>query len=152
MLLVNGKAQVEQLELAIVSVEEVPSSGAVLAGTSHVLPEAVQSGAFLGVSLRVVAICILYVVFEGMHPVDLVGGLERHRDHGHLGHVCGLRGRRSADVGCVIRVRHQDRSCDATSWLVGERSAQVIVAKNLFGQGHNGGKTRFRGWAGSCER
>lgn len=40
-LLVYRKAQVEQLQLAIVSVKKVPSSSAVLACTSHVLPEAV---------------------------------------------------------------------------------------------------------------
>lgn len=102
MLLIDGEAQVEQLELAIVSVEEVPASGAVLAGTPHVLPEAIQSGALLRISLRVVAICVLYVVFEGMYPVNLVGGLERHRDHGHLGHLdCGVVGGRMRDTSSV---------------------------------------------------
>lgn len=86
-LLVHREAQVEQLQLSIVSVEKVPPGGAVLARTSHVLPEAVEGGAFLGVPLWIVAIGVLDVVFEGMYPVDLVGGLERHGDHGNLGHV-----------------------------------------------------------------
>lgn len=54
----------------------------------------------------------------------------------------------SSVVGCVIRVPYQDRSWDATSCLVGERSAQVDVAENFFGQGHNGGKAVFRGGQG----
>lgn len=98
MLLVYREAQVEQLELAIVSVEKVPSSRAVLAGTPHVLPQAVQSGALFRISLWVVAISVLYVVFQRVYPVDLVGCLERHRYHGHLGHLgCGV-----GVVGCVI--------------------------------------------------
>ena len=32
---------------------------------------------------------MLYVVFQRVYPVDLVGGLERHRYHGNLGHDCG---------------------------------------------------------------
>lgn len=88
MLLIDRKAQIEQLQLAIVSVKKVPSGCAVLACTSHVLPEAVQGGAFLCVSLWIIAIGIANVVFEGMYPVDLVGGLERHGDHGNLRHDC----------------------------------------------------------------
>lgn len=88
MLLVNREAQVEQLQLAVVSVEEVPSGSAVLACTSHVLPEAIQGGALLSIALWIVAVGIPDVVFEGMYPVDLVGGLERHGDHGNLRHDC----------------------------------------------------------------
>lgn len=40
-LLVDGKAQVEQFKLAIVSIEQIPPGRAVLPGTPHVLPEAV---------------------------------------------------------------------------------------------------------------
>lgn len=40
-LLIDRKAQVEQLQLSIISVEQVPSGSAVLACTSHVLPETV---------------------------------------------------------------------------------------------------------------
>lgn len=86
MLLVDGEAQVEQLELTVVSIEEVPASSAVLACTPHILPEAVQGGTLLGVPLRVIAIGVLYVLFQRVYPVDFVGGLERHRNHGNLGH------------------------------------------------------------------
>lgn len=86
-LFIDGEAQVEQLELAIISVEQVPPGGAVFAGASHILPEAVQGGAFLSISLGIVTIGVLYVVFQRVYPVDLVGGLERHRYHGDLGHV-----------------------------------------------------------------
>lgn len=41
MLLVDGEAQIKQFKLAVVSVEQIPPSRAVLPGTSHVLPEAV---------------------------------------------------------------------------------------------------------------
>jgi len=40
-LFVDGEAQVEQFKLAVVSVEQIPPSGAVFPGTPHVLPEAV---------------------------------------------------------------------------------------------------------------
>lgn len=130
-LLIDGKAQVEELELAVVSVQQVPASGAVLAGAPHVLPEAVQSGALLCISLRVVAIRILYVVLQRMHPVDLVGGLKRHRYHGHLGHLW-LRGRRMRDTKLAAGRRPVG--------FVGECSAQGDVAGSFFGQAHNGGK------------
>lgn len=60
--------------------------------------------------------------------------------------VCGVVGRRSS-VGRWTR----DTSSVSRSqlgrdqfWLIGERSAQIIVAENVFGQYHNGGKARFR--------
>lgn len=85
-LLINREAQVEQFQLAIVSVEKVPSGSAVLACTSHVLPEAVQGGALLGIPFWIVAIGVPDVVLERVYPVDLVGGLEWHGDHGNLRH------------------------------------------------------------------
>lgn len=85
-LFVDREAQVEQLKLAVVSVEEIPPGSAILACTSHVLAEAIQRGALLGISLWVVAVGVLYVVFQGVYPIDLVGSLERHGDHGDLGH------------------------------------------------------------------
>lgn len=84
MLLINGEAQVEELKLAIVSVEHIPSRSTVLAGPPHVLPQAVERRTFLGITLRVVAIGIADVSLEWRDPVDLVGGLERHGDHGGL--------------------------------------------------------------------
>lgn len=88
MLLVDREAQVEQLQLAIVPVEKVASGSAVLACTPHVLPEAIQGGALLSIPLWVVAIGVLNVMLERMYPVDLVGGLERHGNHGDLRHDC----------------------------------------------------------------
>ena len=137
MLLINREAQVQQLELAIVSVEQVSPGRAVLAGTPHVLPEAVERSALLCISLGIVAICILYVVFQGMDPVDFVGSLQRHRYHGHLSHLgCGV-------VECVIPSSQLERDGLACR---GERSAQVCVAGNVFRQAHNGGKL---GWSRS---
>lgn len=107
-LFVDGEAQVEQFKLAIVSVEQIPPSGAVFPGTPHVLPEAVQGGAFLSISLGIVAIGVLYVVFQRMYPVDLVGGLERHRYHGNLGHFARWQtGDRGIQRGGVVEARSQ---------------------------------------------
>lgn len=86
MLLVNREAQIQQLKLSIVPIQKVSPGGAVFPCAPHVLPEAVQRSALLGISLWIVAICVLDVVLERMYPVNLVGGLERHGDHGHLGH------------------------------------------------------------------
>lgn len=85
-LLIDGKPEVEQFKLSIVSVKEISASGAVLSCTSHVLPEAIQGGAFLGIPFGVIAIGVLDVMLEWMYPVDLVGGLEWHRYHGDLRH------------------------------------------------------------------
>jgi hypothetical protein len=85
-LLVNGEAQVQQLELAVVAVQQVPARGAVLSGAPHVLAQAVEGGALLGIALGVVAIGIPDVGLERCYPVYLVGGLERHREHRCLRH------------------------------------------------------------------
>ena len=45
--LVNGKAQVQQLQLAIVSVEEVATRGTVGTSASHVLAQPVEGVALL---------------------------------------------------------------------------------------------------------
>lgn len=89
-MLVDGEPQVEELELAVVPVEHVATRRAVLAGAAHVLSQAVQGGALLGIALRIVSIGISDVFLEWRDPVDLVCALERHRDHGRLRH----RGRR----------------------------------------------------------
>lgn len=86
MLLIDRKPEVEQFKLAIVAVQQVSAGGAVLSGAPHVLPEAVQGGALLGISLWVIAIGVLYIMLEGVYPVDLVGGLERHGYHWDLRH------------------------------------------------------------------
>lgn len=85
-LLIDGEAQVEEFELAVVSVEHVTTSGAVLTGTSYVLSEAVENGAFLGIAFGVVSVGVSDVALQRRDPVDLVGGLKRHRDHRRLGH------------------------------------------------------------------
>ena len=81
MLLVDGEPQIEELKLAIVSIEHIPARGALLASTTHILAEAVEGGALLGIALGVIAVGITNIGLQGRHPVDLVGGLEGHRDH-----------------------------------------------------------------------
>lgn len=87
MLLVDGKAQVEQLKLAIVAVEHIPTRSAFLAGTAHVLAKSVEGLALFGIALRVVTVGVADVALERRDPIDFVGGLDRHRNHGGLGHV-----------------------------------------------------------------
>lgn len=87
MLLIDGEAQVKKLELTVVAVKHVPARGALLASAADILPHAVEGGALLGIALRVIAIAVADVGLEGADPVNLVGGLERHREHGRLGHV-----------------------------------------------------------------
>jgi hypothetical protein len=96
--LVDGEAQVQQLELAVVSVQQITPRGAVLAGAPHVLPQPVQRRAFLRVALGVVAIGRADVALQRGDPVNLARLLHRHRDHGHLCRhagqsVCGCWGR-----------------------------------------------------------
>lgn len=99
MLFVDGESQVEQLELSVVTIEEIPAGSAVLSGPAHVLAEAVEGRALFGISLWVVAISIADVGFEGGDPVNLVCGLERHRYHRCLRHGGGRRTTRSKFVG-----------------------------------------------------
>lgn len=87
MLLVNREPQVEQLQLAIVTIEHVPPCGTLLPSTTYILPQTVESNTLLGIALRIIAIGILNIALERRHPVNLVGGLERHRDHGRLRHL-----------------------------------------------------------------
>jgi hypothetical protein len=37
MILINGESKIQELKLAIISIEKVPPSGAVFAGTPHIL-------------------------------------------------------------------------------------------------------------------
>lgn len=122
MLLIDGEPEVEQFELSIVPIEEVSARGAVLSRTSHVLPEAVQGGAFLGIPFGVIAISVLYIMFEGVYPVDLVGGLERRRYHGdlrHDGRACWLS--IGGEAGLVARhsVIRSLQGCDASLRVAG---------------------------------
>lgn len=90
--LIHRKPQVEQFQLSIISVQQVPSRSAVLPGAPHVLPQPIQCRTFLLVALGVVPICSPNVSLQRGYPVDFVGLLQRHRDHGHLrGHSGGGR-------------------------------------------------------------
>ncbi len=86
MILVNGEPQIQQLKLAIISIQQVSSGGAVGACSSHVLAQAVEGCAFLMVFVWVVAICHADVAFERSYPVDLTRLLEGTRQHGSLHH------------------------------------------------------------------
>ena len=83
MVLVDGEAQVQQFQLAIVSIQQISPRSTVLASASHVLPQPIQRGTLLSISFRVIAIGSAYVALERIDPIDLVGLLQRDRDHGH---------------------------------------------------------------------
>lgn len=86
MLLVDGEAKIQELELAIVSIQQVSASGALFPSTPHILAQAVECCAFFGIPLGIVSKGISDVSLQRGDPVDLVGGLQRHRDHGRLRH------------------------------------------------------------------
>ena len=85
--LVDGKAQIQQLQLTVITIEQISSSSAVLAGSSHVLAQAVEGGAFVGISLGLVAVRGADVLLERCYPINLVGRLERTRQHRCLHHL-----------------------------------------------------------------
>lgn len=89
MVLVDGEPQVQQLQLPVVSIEEVAAGGAVLARAPHVLAQPIEGGTLLVEALRIVPVGIADVVLERADPVDLGGLLERARYHGRLHHLDG---------------------------------------------------------------
>jgi hypothetical protein len=99
--LVDGKAQIQQLQLAVVSVQQVPARSAVLARAAHVLAQAVEGRALVGIALRIVAVRGADVALERLDPVDLVGLLQRHAEEGDAVSNCDGRPRRSV---CAVVV------------------------------------------------
>lgn len=83
--LVDRKPQVQKLQLAVVSVQQIPPRSTILPRAPHILPQPVQRRALLGIALRVVAIRGANVALERLYPVDLVRLLQRDRDHGYEG-------------------------------------------------------------------
>lgn len=81
MILINREPEIQQLQLAIVAIQQIATGSAILTGASHVLPEAVEGGTFLAVILRVLAIGLPDVILEGLDPIDFVGLLQRAREH-----------------------------------------------------------------------
>lgn len=96
MLLIDGEPQVQQLQLAVVPVQHVPPRSAIPPSAPHVLAQAVEGGALLGVPLGVIAVRVLDVVLQRGDPVDLVRRLHRRGYHGRLRH-CDDGGQRPAD-------------------------------------------------------
>ena len=77
MVLIDGESQIQQFELAIISVQQIAACSAIFARTSHVLPQAVEGGTFLSISFGVFAIGLPNVILEGLDPIDFVGLLQR---------------------------------------------------------------------------
>jgi hypothetical protein len=56
MILIHGKPEIQQLQLAIVSVQEISSCRTVIASAPHILSQTIESGTFFCVSFRVISI------------------------------------------------------------------------------------------------
>lgn len=82
MVLIDGEAEVQQLQLAVVTIEQVTSSSTILASASHILSKPVECCTFLAITLGVLAISLPDVILEGLDPIDLVGLLQRAGKHG----------------------------------------------------------------------
>ena len=81
MVLIDREAEIQELQLSVVSIQEVASSGTILPCTSHILSQAIQCCTFLTVALRVLAIGLPNVILEGLDPINLIGLLQRTREH-----------------------------------------------------------------------
>jgi hypothetical protein len=139
--LVDGEAQVQQLQLAVVSVQQVSPRSAVLARAPHVLAQPVQRRALLGVALRVVAVRGADVALERLDPVDLVGLLQRHGDHGDEGRHGAVSAARPAQSDSRERVgRAVGAIEDAVSNCDG-RPRRVVCA-GVVARGGRGGRCR----------
>lgn len=77
MVLIDGEPEVQKLQLAIVSVQQIAPGGTILPCTSHVLAKPVESRAFLAVPFGILAIGLSDVILEGLDPIDFVGLLQR---------------------------------------------------------------------------
>lgn len=71
--LIDGESEVKELQLAVVSIQQVATGSTVLPCTSHVLAQPVESDAFLVVSFGIFTIGLPDVILKGLDPVDLVG-------------------------------------------------------------------------------
>jgi len=154
--LVDGESQVEQFQLSVVSVQQIPTSRAILARASHVLAQPVQGRAFLGIALWVVAICGAYVALQRGYPVDLAGLLQRHGNHGRLGRHGGRLGTGGGgnwayvqtiaclDVVCAGRSQGQQRAGDSAGAMCYVLCANPRADKAANLSIHSGRRLRAR--------
>lgn len=81
MILIHREAQVKQLQLSIVAIEQVTTSGTVAASSSHILPQPIESGTFFRVALWIITVGGPDMRLERLYPINLVRLLERRRYH-----------------------------------------------------------------------
>jgi hypothetical protein len=84
---IHWESKVQQFQLTIISIQEVPPSGTILARSSHILPQPVERITLLRIPLRIIAICLPDIALQRRDPVDFVCLLQRARDHGGLQHL-----------------------------------------------------------------
>lgn len=77
MVLINGKPEIQQFQLAIISIQQVASSSAILACASHILAQPVEGCALFAISLGIITVDRPDVVLERANPIDLVRLLQR---------------------------------------------------------------------------
>jgi predicted lipid carrier protein YhbT len=80
MVLVHRESQVQQFQLSVISVKQIPSSSTILACPAHVLPQPVQRCALLCILLWIISICLSDILLQRLDPVYLVGLLEGSAD------------------------------------------------------------------------
>lgn len=83
---IDGEPEVQQLQLTVVSIQQITTDSAVFAYAPHVLAKPVESRAFLTVLFGVLTMALSNVILEGLDPINLVGLLQRTREHRRLSH------------------------------------------------------------------
>jgi hypothetical protein len=86
MILIDGESEIQELQLAVVPVQQIPARRAIFSRAPHVLAQAIQHGAFIGIAFGVIAVAVADVVLERGYPVNLVCLLEGAGQHGSLSH------------------------------------------------------------------
>ena len=135
MILVHGESQVQQLELSIISIQKISSRSTVCACAPHVLAQAIEGCAFFRISFWVISIGCPYILLQRVYPVDLVGLLERARDHGAcLWHLCGVSMDcvRCASTRMTYRIQWRtEQKIEAVAAVERERPSCVGGAKGI---------------------
>lgn len=86
MVVVDREPEVQQLQLTVVSIQQITTDSAVFPYTPHILTKPVESRAFLTVLFGVFAMTLSNVILERLDPINLVGLLQRTREHRRLSH------------------------------------------------------------------
>ena len=81
MILIHGKPQIQQLQLTIVSIQQISSGRAIFPCTSHILPYPVECITLFRVLFWIIAVSLSDVGLQWLDPVDVLCLLQRTGDH-----------------------------------------------------------------------